>query len=243
MINRTLSMTMILLVGLGVTLTGCGGGPSQASPIVSQSSSQVINLGDWWVTLFEGGVGGNLSVTDGDTTLTGNDTINFGYGSIGQVGALHSTGSFRPLKRNWAHNIYSMGFGGTQFSSATVSRAGNDLLVTTNVGTTYRIQPALGGIITVSGAKICLVTSGSVALAQSALVDSASVSIPVGEVFNSIGTASRSFGVKGQAGVDSLVVFASGKVEAHNDNLGDANADDVYIRLVNPPSSYTFQMQ
>lgn len=206
-------------------------------------SSQVINLGQWWVELFAGGVGDNLTVSDGATTLTGKDTISFGYGTLGQVGALHSTGSFRPLKSSWAHNIYSIGFGGTQFSQATVSLAGNDLLVSTNVGTSYRVQPALGGTVTVSGARICLVTSSSVALAQCALVDSACVSIPAGPSFQSIGMAGASFGVKGQSGVDSLVVHASGTVEAHNDNLGDPNADDMYVRIASPPSRYAFRMQ
>jgi hypothetical protein len=68
-------------------------------------------------------------------------------------------------------------------------------------------------------------------LAQCALVGSAYVYIPVGPFSKNIGTVGESFGVKGKNGIESRVASASVIVEAHDDNLGDSNADDVHIRI------------
>lgn len=202
-----------------------------------------IHLGQWWVTLFSGGVGGNLDVGHGRTVLSGRDTINFGYGSLGQLGALHSTGSFRPLKHRWSHNIYSIGYGGAQFRRATVRVSRGDLVIETDAGVTYRIPPELGGTVTVTGAKMCLVTSNALALADCAVLDTSCLPVPLSTAFQPLGTIRQRFGVQGKPGMDALVVFASGAVEAHNDNIGDHNADDLYVRLALSPDSYAFRME
>lgn len=233
---------LALLTLLCLACDGDDDGPVNPSPATE------IDLGQWWVKLFEGRVGGEVTVTDGQTTLRGSglDTINFGFGNLGQIGALHSTGSFRPLKTGWAHSIYSIGFGGTQFRDATVSLAGDDLLISVPAaGISYRVRSAPGGTVSVTGARLCLITSNSVVLADlnCALLDSHCAAIPVGPDFRALGNAAGSFGIRGNSGVDSLVVFAGGTVEAHNDDTGDSNANDVYVRLANAPSAYTFQMQ
>lgn len=80
-------------------------------------------------------------------------------------------------------------------------------------------------------------------LAEGALINGTFHPIPIGPAYEPIGRSTSSFGIKGKPGFDNLVVFASGQVEGHNDNTGNPNADDVYLRLQNLPPSYTFQMQ
>lgn len=241
---------------LAVAIAACGGsspqapsGPSQATPCPSAE----ICVGNWRVALDNSGISGQLSVAGGGKTLSGGDTVRFHYpiaggSSLPQLGALHSTGSFRLVKTAFSHNIYSIGFGGTQLSTIAVDVSGTDLVLRTDPGVTYTIAPALGGPVTVANARICLLTSGSVDLATEALIDGAAVALPCNPPnapFSRVGNSSMSFGIKGKPGIDSLVVSAAGVIEGHIDDCGstDRNADNVYARLGVTPLTYVVRMQ
>ena len=180
------------------------------------------------------------------------DTLRFHHavdGMLGlpQYGALHSTGSFRLVRTGFSHNIYSAGFGGTQLSNITVSAEGGDLVLAADSGVSYRIQPTLGGPVTVAGARMCLLTSGSVDLASQALVDDVPTSLPCNppnQPYSRIGFARSSVGIKGKPGVDNLIVFTEGVVEGHIDDCEthDRNSDNVYVRVADA-HTYRFQMR
>jgi len=168
-----------------------------------------ICLGNWRVALDNSGISGLLVVTGGGNVLSGGDTVRFhhplqGLPGFPQLGALHSTGSFRLARAAFSHNIYSVGFGGTQIAAIAVELSGSDLVLKTDRAAAYTVPPVLGGPVVVTGATICLLTSGTVDLASKASLDGLPRSIPCSSEFQPLGSASESFGIRGHHGVDSL---------------------------------------